>query len=120
MSSLVGVLGVGDAVSQPDLFSQLGKPDPAKAADRAGEAFLDDGMPQADGLEDLRSHVRLHRGDAHLGHDFEHALVAGLDVVAVGEGFVVLRRKAAEPFVDHLVDGLKRQIRVDGGGPVGQ
>ena len=116
---LVGVFGEGDAVSQPDLLGQLRETYTAEAADRAGEALTDDGVAQADGLEDLRPHVRLHRGNAHLGHDLEHTLVAGLDVVVVSQFPVVVGRESAQPLVDHLVDGLECQIRVDGRGPVG-
>lgn len=53
----------------------------AHTAHRAGEIRVDELRRKANGLEDLRRMVALHRGDAHLGHDGDDAGGRGLIVV---------------------------------------
>jgi hypothetical protein len=67
-----------------DLLGDHVEADAAELAGGAGEVLVDEVLGQADGLEDLGAGVGRDRGDAHLGHDLQHALGAGLDVVAVG------------------------------------
>ena len=57
------------------------QPDSLDAGGCAGEIAIDQVIVQADGFEDLGSPVRLHRGDAHLGHYLEDAFFIGLDEV---------------------------------------
>ena len=64
---------VGDAVTDGDLFGQLVESDAADAGGGTGEVFVDDILIQADGFEQLRATVAHDGGDAHLGHDLEHA-----------------------------------------------
>ena len=47
------------------------QPDAVDARGGAGEILLDQLLAQADGFEDLRAAVALHRGDAHLRRDFD-------------------------------------------------
>ena len=64
---------VGDAVTNGDLFGQLVESDAADAGGGTGEVFVDDVLIQADGFEQLRATVAHDGGNAHLGHDLEHA-----------------------------------------------
>ena len=50
------------------------QPHAADAADGFGKVFIDERAAQAHGLEQLRTAVALHGGDAHLGHGLYHAL----------------------------------------------
>ena len=45
------------------------------------EALVDDLVVESDGLEDLRSLVRLQSGDAHLGHHLGDAARHGCHIV---------------------------------------
>jgi len=49
----------------------------------SGERGLDQLLAQADRLEDLRAAVRVERGDAHLGHRLEDALLQRLDEIVL-------------------------------------
>ena len=80
-----------------------------------GEIFVNQLLVQAHGLEDLRAPVALHRGDAHLGHHFEHALLVGLDEILLGvSGFGPVYLAGLGKF-PHRGQG---QIRIDGAGAV--
>ena len=57
------------------------QPNPLDTRGCAGEIPIDQVIVQPDGFEDLGSPVRLHRGDAHLGHYLEDAFFIGLDEV---------------------------------------
>ena len=79
------------------------------------EVLVDQGVAQADRLEDLGAAVGGHRGDAHLAHDLQDALAQGLDEVADG----LLRRDPGDhPTPGHVLDGLHGQVRVHRGGAV--
>src|SRR5437763_517130 len=54
--------------------------DAAEAGDGAGEVAVDDLLGETDGFEHLGAGVGRGRRDAHLRHDLEDALAAGLDV----------------------------------------
>ena len=64
---------VGHTVTNGDLFGQFVESDAADAGGGAGEVFVDDVLVQADGFEQLRATVAHDGGNAHLGHDLEHA-----------------------------------------------
>ena len=81
MGTLLGVIGKGEGMACRHLVGKDVVADAAEAADRAHEAVPDHFVTQAYGLEDLRTGVGRHGGDAHLGHDLEQALVARLDDV---------------------------------------
>jgi hypothetical protein len=86
----------------------------ADPAGRAGEGPRDHLGAQAQGLEDLRAAVALHRRDAHLRHDLQEAVVAGVQVA--GD-----RRldRAGDVAARHQVgDAVEGQVRVDRGGAV--
>ena len=71
---------------------------------------------QADGLEDLGAAVGGDGGDAHLGHDLQDALAERVDQVA--DGLLGLDARQEGAGADQVLDGLHRQVRVDGGGAV--
>ena len=70
--------GVGRA-GGARLLGEHVEADAAEAGGRPGEAGVDDLLAEADRLEDLRAGVGGDGGDAHLGHDLEHALAERLD-----------------------------------------
>ena len=81
----------------------------------AREVLVDELLREADRLEDLRAGVRRHGRDAHLRHDLQHALAERVDQVLDG----LLGRDARdEAGADEVLDGLHREVRVDGGCPV--
>ena len=107
---------VGESVFEP-LQGFLGHDVDADSTDargRPGEIFFDEITLQADGLEYLRAAIRLDGRDAHLGHHLEDALVERGNVVLPGRVGVDVVEK---PVSDHVVDGFKNEIRVDGRGP---
>ena len=55
------------------------RPTPSMRRRGAGEVLVDEGVGEADRVEDLRAAIGLVGRDAHLGHDLEHALVDRLD-----------------------------------------
>ena len=82
---------------------------------RPGEVFVDQLLAEADRLEDLRATVGLNSRYPHLGHYLYDAFDDGLDVafdrVVVGD---VLQH----PFVDHVIQTLEGQVRIDGLGTI--
>ena len=68
------------AVPPHRLFGDLGKRDPFDPSRSAGEVLADELRLEADSIENLRAAIRLVRGDAHLGHHLENALVDRLDI----------------------------------------
>ena len=58
----------------------------AYTAHRAGKVRVDELRRKANGLEDLRRMVALHRGDAHLGHDGDDA--GGRSLIVVGDALL--------------------------------
>ncbi len=116
---LLGPRRMGEGVAGGDLGGDLVEPDATEAAHGAGEVLVDEVLPQPDGLEHLRPRVGRHRGDAHLRHDLQHALAGGLDVAV--HGVVRLQTaQAVDALVDHVLDGLEREVRVDGAGAVAE
>ena len=88
------------------------------AAGGAGEAAVDHLVAEADRFEDLGALVGLERRDAHLGHDFEHAL--GHALAVRGDDLVVVRvLPRVQPAVAaRLPQGLKGQVGIDRVGTV--
>ncbi len=78
---LGGPVEMGQTVPGGHLRRQHVEPHAPDAAHRAGEVLVDHLAGEADGLEDLGAGVGRHGGDAHLGHDLDHALARRLDVV---------------------------------------
>ncbi len=66
-------------------------------------------LVQADRLEDLRTPVALQGGDAHLGHDLQHALVHGFDVAGDGGSMVDVAQFLV---ADHAVERLEGEVRI--------
>ena len=103
------------AVPHRDLLGDHVELDAAELGRRAGEVAVHQGLREPDGLEDLRTGVGGHRGDAHLGHHLQHALAQRLDEVldrdlGVGLDVVALARE--------VLDGLHREVGVDRRGAV--
>lgn len=72
---------------------------------------------QTDRFEDLRSAVRLDRRDPHFRQHFDNAFDGRFPVIFHG----LLRRDANEqPFPDHILDRLERQIRIDRAYPIAE
>ena len=69
-----------------DIGGNLGEADAPDTGRGPGEAPIDKCLCDAHCLEDLRATVAGDRGDAHLGHDPEQALVCGLPVVSLKFG----------------------------------
>ena len=87
----------------------------ADAFDAAGgpcETLINDFVVKTDGLENLRAFVRLQRGNAHLGHDLEHALsdrlLIGVHDLVVG---VISGQQAIALSLPQSFEG---SVRVDG------
>ena len=112
---LLGPRQVREAVAARDLLGDLVEVDAAELGGGAGEVAVDQVLRQPDGLEDLRAGVGRDRRDAHLGHDLEHALGAGVDVVALR---LVVGDVLEHVLVDEVGEGLERDVGVDGGGAV--
>jgi len=93
----------------PGLLGEDVEPDAADAGRSPREVALDQVRPQADGLEDLRAVVALHRRDPHLGDDLDHALHHRAHVVLAG----LLGLDLDGPLADQVVDGLERQVGID-------
>jgi hypothetical protein len=89
--------------------------DAADARRRPGEIPIDERLVEPDGLEDLRPAIALQRRDPHLGHHLEDALVERLDVVP---DRLLVRDADEEALLDHVVQRLEREIRVDHAGAV--
>ena len=97
-------------------LADLLQADAAHAGDRVGEVLVDDVLPDADRLEDLRALVGLKHRNAHLGGHAAHAAHHRADVVLLG-GMAVLVQQA---LFDQLIHALERQIRVDRPGAIAQ
>ena len=106
---------VGLPVPRGDLGREHREPDAADAARCAREVLVDERPVEADRLEDLGPRVRRHGRDPHLGHDLEHTLAGRLDVVPPG---LTRRHPFEQALGDHVVDGVERQVGVDGRGAV--
>ncbi|CAB4897154.1 unannotated protein [freshwater metagenome] len=112
VGALLGPGGMGMSMAGCDLLGDLVDTDPAETADRTGEVLADKVLAEADGLEDLCAGVGGNGADAHLRHDLQHALAAGLDEV-LHRQVRVHATEAVEVLTDHVLDRLKRQVRVD-------
>ena len=99
--------------------AELGEPEPTQGRSRARQAELHDLRAEPHGLEDLSGAVRIDRGDAHLGHHLQHALLDGPPESVLGD--VRRGRVAAHPPLRaQRRDGLQGHPRDDGVGPVPQ
>ena len=103
-------LGIGGVVAQKHLGGDGGKADTADAGGGPGDVLVDDILADADGFEDLGAAVALEGRDAHLRGDLDDALGGGLHEVLAG-GLVV--EIGQQTLVDHVVDGLEGDVRVD-------
>ncbi len=109
------ILRVGVAVPCRVLGRDDIEPDAAELGLGAGEVAVDEVVRQPDRLEHLGARVRRDRRDAHLRHDLQHALAERVDEVLDG----LLGRDAGDVAGAHeVLDGLHRQVGIDGGCPV--
>ena len=104
----------GVAVAAHGLFGDLGEADAFDAGVRAGEILVDEVLPQADRVENLRAAIGLIGRDAHLGHHLEQALVDRLDVALDDFLLVELLRQ----IVLHGDQRLEGEIGIDRFGAV--
>ena len=81
---LLGTLGIRRSVALGHLVGQDIEADTSQPAHRSPEATVDHLVTEANGLKDLGSRIGGHRGDAHLGHHLQDALVARPDEVLSG------------------------------------
>ena len=96
------------------LFCQHGKVDALDSARRSGETALNDLVAQPQGLKYLSSLVGLQRRDAHLGHDFQHALGDAL-AVSRNDGVVIDELLGVQqPVAAGLPKRFKTHVWVDG------
>jgi hypothetical protein len=72
---------------------------------------------EADRFEDLGATVALQRGDAHLGHHLQDALVQRMDVV---DHRLVMGDADELPLPDHVGERFERQVRIDDAGAVAE
>ena len=84
--------------------------DAADARRRVREVRIDEFLIQADRFEDLRAAIALQRRDAHLRHDFENALVDGLDVVVDRLPMIDAMQHVLP---DHVVERFEGEIGID-------
>jgi hypothetical protein len=117
VGTLFGTGRIRHRVAGRDLSGNLVEADAAELGDRAGEVGVDHGLAEADRFEDLGAGVGRNRRHAHLGHDLEHTLATGLDVVLDGL-LGVHPAEAVHLLADEVLDRLERQVRVDRSGPV--
>ena len=82
----------------------------AYAGGRPGEVLVNKGLVEAHSLENLRPPVGLHRGNAHLGHGLDQALVDRLDEIRHRLVKLHFRHKTR---ADQLAYALKDQVGVD-------
>src|SRR5437868_4603922 len=68
------------AMADLDILENAVEPDAADSGSGPGKVLVDDLLIQADRFEYLRAAITLHTRDAHLRHDFDDALVGGLNV----------------------------------------
>ncbi len=120
MGPLLRVPGEGRLVPGRHLDGQHVEPHAAEAAHGSGEAGVDYLGAEADRLEDLGAGVGGHRGDAHLGHHLQDALVTGGDVAATGLVRGQVRGEPVQAVGQHPVDRLEGHVRADGRGAVAQ
>ena len=109
-----GPVWVGLVVAQAHFPGDDIDADAADAGGGAREILVHEVLAEAERLEDLGAVVALHRGDAHLGHDLDDALVDCLDVFHLGLGRVALEH----PLAQLVVDGLEGQVGIHGAGAV--
>ena len=81
----------------------------AHTAHRAGEVRVDELRSKADGLENLRGVIALHRGDTHLGHDGDDTRRRGLVVVVDA----LLGRHVQVAACCQVADARMRIVRID-------
>ena len=91
--------------------------DAADARRRPGEIAIDEGAIEADRFEDLRAAIALKGRDAHLGHHLQDAFVERVNVVL---DRLLVRDADEQPLLDHVVERLEREVRVDDAGAVAE
>ena len=125
-------LAVRGGVEREGVPPQLVKPDAGQAVHGVRKAAGDDVRPQPQRLKVLAAAVRVHRGDAHLGHDAEQAVLQrgavraqralnrGVRLPARARGRVTPPGMLRVPHFGgrQLRHRLKREVRVDQRGTV--
>lgn len=80
-----------------------------------GEIFFDELGVESNGLENLCPVVTGDRGDAHLGHGFNHALDGAFDVFL--DGGLELE-VGQESLMDHVRERFECEVGIDGGAAI--
>src|SRR5215208_3740299 len=95
-----GILAEGVFMALKSFLGDLGETDAFDLRSGAGEIALHEVRPDADGIKDLRTAIRLIGRNAHFGHDLQDALVDRLYVAfeELFAGYVLaeLRQKLLE------------------------
>ena len=76
---------------------------------RSEEAFFNHFIREAYGLKNLSTAITAHGGNAHLGHDFEHAVLNGRSVI----GNRLFDGNVQFAVLSPLADQINRKIRID-------
>src|SRR2546422_7897209 len=101
---------IGVLLPLADFFRDDVDADAADAGSGPREVALHERRIEADGLENLRAAIALERRDAHLGHHLEDALVERPNVMLHR---LFVRGADEQPLLNHVVQRLEREIRVD-------
>src|SRR5207249_5306647 len=105
-----GPCWIGVLLPLADFFRDDVDADAADAGSRPREVAIHERRIEADGLENLRAAIALERRDAHLGHHLEDALVERSNVILHR---LLVRDTDEQPLLNHVVERLEREIRVD-------
>ena len=103
-------------MAEYDILFDIVQRDTSDRTDGVGEIAVDHIFSDADRLEDLSAHVGLNRGNSHFGGDLQDSRQDSVAVI-LGSGVKVLIQ---DIMIDHALDGIQRQIRIDGAGSVAQ
>src|ERR1700730_13750403 len=82
-----------------------------------GEVAIDEILIETNRFEHLRAAIALNGRDSHLGNDFHHPLVNGLDEIRDG----LLAFHAVKcALMNQLVNAFEGEIGIDGRGPISE
>ena len=93
----------------PLIFFQLIQRHAANARGDTGERNVDQFAVEPHRFKQLGTAIRVHRRDAHLGHDLQKAFVNALTEILLAQLRITEELAAAQQILDHAV----RQIRID-------
>ena len=107
-------IGEGKAVPFHGLHCDLLEADALDLRVGSGKIFLHERRSEPNSVENLRAAIGLISRDAHLGHNFQNALINRLDVA--GDGF--LKCQLFIEFAEQLLESIECKIGIDGFGAI--